>query len=92
MSSGLGYDSAEGRAYCGALSAIMTGVCYATSAEMAKERGAFARYKGNEEAMLRVIRNHRRVAHGMSQGYEQLAVTPVPLDAASSQEVIETES
>ena len=83
MSSGLGYNSAEGRAYCGALSAIMTGVCYATSAEMAKERGAFARYKGNEPAMLRVIRNHRRAAHGLSQGYEQLAVTPVPLDAAS---------
>jgi ribonucleoside-diphosphate reductase alpha chain len=83
MSSGLGYDSPEGRAYCGALSAIMTGVCYATSAEMAKERGAFARYKGNEPAMLRVIRNHRRAAHGLSQGYEQLAVTPVPLDAAS---------
>jgi len=34
---------------------------------MAKERGAFARYKGNEEAMLRVIRNHRRAAHGMSR-------------------------
>jgi ribonucleoside-diphosphate reductase alpha chain len=83
MSSGLGYDSAAGRAYCGALSAIMTGVCYATSAEMARERGPFARYAENAEAMLRVIRNHRRAAHGLSAGYEQLAVTPVPLDAAS---------
>ncbi len=68
MSSGLAYDSAEGRAYCGALSAIMTGVCYATSAEMAKERGAFARYEENSDAMLRVIRNHRRAAYGLCRG------------------------
>jgi ribonucleoside-diphosphate reductase alpha chain len=83
MSSGLAYDSAAGRAYCGALSAIMTGVCYATSAEMAGERGAFARYEENSEAMLRVIRNHRRAAYGLNEGYEQLAVAPVPLDGAS---------
>ena len=68
MSSGLAYDSAAGRAYCGALSAIMTGVCYATSAEMAAERGAFARYADNSEAMLRVVRNHRRAAYGLSRG------------------------
>ena len=78
MSSGLAYDSDAGRAYCGALSAIMTGVCYATSAEMAGERGPFARYKDNEQAMLRVIRNHRRAAHGLAEGYEQLAVRPDP--------------
>lgn len=83
MSSGLAYDSDAGRAYCGALSAIMTGVCYATSAEMAGERGAFARYKDNEQAMLRVMRNHRRAAYGLAEGYEQLAVKPVPLDSAS---------
>ena len=83
MSSGLAYDSAAGRAYCGALSAIMTGVCYATSAEMARERGPFARYGDNAEDMLRVIRNHRRAAHGLSQGYEKLAVAPTPLDSAS---------
>ena len=67
MSSGLAYDSAAGRAYCGALSAIMTGVCYATSAEMAAERGAFARYADNAEAMLRVVRNHRRAAYGLAK-------------------------
>ncbi len=83
MSSGLAYDSPEGRSLCGALSAIMTGVCYATSAEMAKERGAFARYAENSGAMLRVIRNHRRAAHGEGADYEGLAVTPTPLDAAS---------
>jgi len=83
MSSGLAYDSDAGRSLCGALSAIMTGVCYATSAEMAGQLGAFARYSGNAAPMLRVIRNHRRAAHGASSGYEGLAVSPVPLDAAS---------
>ncbi|MEA2887308.1 MAG: ribonucleoside-diphosphate reductase alpha chain, partial [Bradyrhizobium sp.] len=83
MTMGLSYDSKEGRALCGALSAIMTGVSYATSAEMAKELGPFPGYKKNAAHMLRVIRNHRRAAHGESRGYEALAVNPVPLDAAS---------
>jgi ribonucleoside-diphosphate reductase alpha chain len=83
MSSGMSYDSAEGRAVCGALSAIMTGVCYRTSAEMAKELGPFADYKRNADHMLRVIRNHRRAAHGESIGYEKLSIAPVPLDLAS---------
>ncbi|MFO1124293.1 MAG: adenosylcobalamin-dependent ribonucleoside-diphosphate reductase [Methylocystis sp.] len=83
MSSGVAYDSEAGRAIAGALSAIMTGVCYATSAEMAKERGPFVRFMQNREAMLRVIRNHRRAALGERVGYEQLAITPVPLDKAA---------
>ncbi len=83
MSSGMAYDSPEGRAVCGALSAIMTGVCYRTSAEMAKELGPFADYKRNADHMLRVIRNHRRAAHGESIGYEKLSIAPVPLDLAS---------
>jgi ribonucleoside-diphosphate reductase alpha chain len=83
MSSGIGYDSPEGRAICGALTAIMTGVAYATSAEMAGELGAFPRYDDNKEPMLRVIRNHRNAAHGKSDGYEALSTTPVPLDHAS---------
>src|SRR5260370_7520839 len=61
----------------------MTGVAYATSAEMAKELGPFPGYKKNAQHMLRVIRNHRRAAHGESRGYEALAVSPVPLDYAS---------
>ncbi|HEY5047893.1 MAG TPA: hypothetical protein VII49_07750, partial [Rhizomicrobium sp.] len=73
----------EGRALCGTLSAIMTGTSYATSAEMAKELGPFPGYKKNAAHMLRVIRNHRRAAHGESRGYEALAVNPVPLDYAS---------
>jgi len=83
MTNGIPYDSDEGRAICGALTAIMTGVAYATSAEMAGELGAFPGYKDNAQHMLRVIRNHRRAAHGEAQGYEALAVNPVPLDHAS---------
>ncbi|MDA7429786.1 vitamin B12-dependent ribonucleotide reductase [Primorskyibacter aestuariivivens] len=80
MNMGYGYDSAEGRAMCGALTAVMTGVAYATSAEIAGELGAFDGYKRNAEHMLRVIRNHRNAAYGKTNGYEKLSVTPVPLD------------
>ena len=83
MSSGIAYDSDEGRAICGALSAIMTGVCYATSAEMAASRGPFVRFGENREAMLRVMRNHRRAAHGEADGYEALSIAPVPLDGTA---------
>ncbi|MEX0627440.1 MAG: vitamin B12-dependent ribonucleotide reductase, partial [Cucumibacter sp.] len=80
MSSGIAYDSGEGRAICGALTAIMTGVSYATSAEMASELGAFPGYGPNRDHMLRVIRNHRNAAHGHATGYDLLATAPVPLD------------
>src|SRR6185295_531111 len=83
MASGIPYDSPEGRAICGALSAIMTGVAYATSAEMAKELGPFPGYEPNRSDMLRVIRNHRRAAYGHQDGYEKLSTAPVPLDAAA---------
>ncbi len=80
MSSGIPYDSEAGRAICGALSSIMTGVSYATSAEMAAELGPFPRYQENREHMLRVMRNHRRAAYGERAGYEQMTTPPVPLD------------
>ena len=83
MTNGIPYDSDEGRAICGALSAIMTGICYATSAEMAKEHGPFPGHKPNKDHMLHVIRNHRRAAHGQADGYEALSITPVPLDHAT---------
>ncbi len=83
MTMGLPYDSAEGRALCGAISAVMTGRSYATSAEMAGELGPFPGYGKNKKHMLRVIRNHRRAAHGEEDGYEKLAVNPVPLDHAN---------
>jgi ribonucleoside-diphosphate reductase alpha chain len=79
MSSGIPYDSDAGRAICGALSAIMTGISYATSAEMAAELGPFPRYAENREHMLRVMRNHRRAAYGERTGYEQMTTPPVPL-------------
>ena len=74
MAAGIPYDSAEGRAICGAISAIMTGVAYATSAEMARELGPFPGYHANAADMLRVIRNHRRAAYGQKDGYEKLAI------------------
>ncbi|WP_424930869.1 vitamin B12-dependent ribonucleotide reductase [Amaricoccus macauensis] len=83
MNMGLSYDSPEGRALCGALTAVMTGEAYATSAEMAGELGAFPGYENNAAHMLRVIRNHRRAAQGNTAGYDGLAVPPVPLDHAN---------
>jgi ribonucleoside-diphosphate reductase alpha chain len=82
MAAGIPYDTAQGRAICGAISALLTGASYAASAEMAGEMGAFPRFEVNREAMLRVMRNHRRAACGASGGYEGLAVLPVALNAA----------
>ena len=83
MSSGIPYDSDEGRAICGALTAILTGRAYATSAEIAAKSGAFPGLRPNAEPMLRVIRNHARAAEGQADGYEELSVAPTPLDHAS---------
>jgi ribonucleoside-diphosphate reductase alpha chain len=80
MSAGIPYDSDAGRQICGTLTSILTGISYATSAEMAKELGSFPGYKKNREAMLRVMRNHRRAAYGERTGYEKVATPPVPLD------------
>lgn len=78
MVQGIPYDSHEGRAQAGALTAVMHNVAYATSAEMAGELGPFPRYEPNKEAMLRVIRNHRRAAYNEPpREYESLTVTPV---------------
>jgi ribonucleoside-diphosphate reductase alpha chain len=82
MAMGLGYDSTEGRALCAAITALMTGTSYATSAEMSEELGAFPGFAANREHMLRVIRNHRRAAQGATSGYEGLSILPVPLDHA----------
>ncbi len=80
MTKGLSYDSDQGRAICGTITAIMTGVSYATSAEMAKELGPFPGYKKNREHVLRVLRNHKRAALGETSGYEGLSIDPVALD------------
>ncbi|WP_395686538.1 vitamin B12-dependent ribonucleotide reductase [Aestuariivirga sp.] len=80
MTGGIPYDSHEGRAICAAISAIMTGISYATSAEMAKELGPFPGFARNRDHMLRVMRNHRRAAYGAAVGYEGLNTVPVALD------------
>ena len=78
MRLGLPYDSEEGFGWCAAINALMTGTAYRTSAEMAKELGAFTRFEANREPMLRVIRNHRRAAYAASPSeYEALSVKPV---------------
>jgi ribonucleoside-diphosphate reductase alpha chain len=78
MRMGLPYDSDEAYGWCAAISALMTGSAYRTSAEMAQQLGAFARFEANREPMLRVIRNHRRAAYDAPRHeYEGLTVTPV---------------
>jgi ribonucleoside-diphosphate reductase alpha chain len=59
MAQGLPYDSDEGRAWAGAITALMTGHAYATSAKTAARMGPFAGYPRNEEPMLNVLRMHR---------------------------------
>ncbi|MCB9506107.1 MAG: vitamin B12-dependent ribonucleotide reductase [Myxococcales bacterium] len=82
MVNGIPYDSPTALAWTGALTAIMGGESYATSAELAAELGPFPGYERNREPMLRVIRNHRRAAYAEpSESYESLTVTPVPIDA-----------
>ena len=84
MASSIPYDSARGRAICGAITALMTGVSYATSAEMASERGAFAGFEDNRAPMLRVVRNHARAAGALTGSkYEGLHTEPVALDEAN---------
>ena len=81
MVQGIPYDSPEGRAQCAAFTSIMHAVSYATSAEMAGEVGPFPHYEANREAMLRVIRNHRRAAYDAPKGdYEGLTIAPVGID------------
>lgn len=80
MAMGISYDSKESRSIGGALAAIMTGISYATSAEMASEHGVFQDFKKSRESMLRVMRNHRRAAYGENKGYEGLSIPPVPLE------------
>ena len=59
MAKGLAYDSDEGRALAGALTAIMTGAAYRKSAQIARNTGPFEGYVQNKEPMLRVIAKHR---------------------------------
>jgi ribonucleoside-diphosphate reductase alpha chain len=80
MVSGIPYDSEKARAMAGAITAIMTGVAYKTSAELAEVLGAFPKYEENKEHMLRVMRNHRLAAYD-ADSYEVLSVKPQGLKA-----------
>lgn len=81
MQMGIPYDSEKARAICGALTAIMHGESFATSAEMAKHLGPFAGYEKNRQHMLRVMRNHRRAAYDAPEKeYEDLHVKPVGIN------------
>ncbi len=83
MRQGIAYDSGEGRALAGALTAILTGTAYATSAEMASVVGPFPRFAENREHMLRVIRNHRRAAYDASpEEYEGISHRVMGIDPA----------
>jgi ribonucleoside-diphosphate reductase alpha chain len=82
MRTGIPYDSDEGRAIAGTLTAILTGHSYATSAEMASVLGAFAKYEDNQESMLRVIRNHRQAAYNADrEDYEGVSHYVMGIDA-----------
>jgi ribonucleoside-diphosphate reductase alpha chain len=80
MIMGIPYDSEEARGIAGAITAILTGVAYRTSAEMAGVLGAFPRYEENKESMLRVMRNHRLAAYDADE-YEGLEIKPQGLKA-----------
>lgn len=81
MVMGIPYDSEEARAIAGAITAIMTGVAYKTSAEMASFLGPFPRYKENAEDMMRVMRNHRAAAYDAEDAYVGLSIKPMGIKA-----------
>ena len=69
MARGLPYDSDEGRAYAGAMTALMTGQAYRTSAQIAERMGPFAGYAVNREAFLDVMKKHRDSVVGIERQY-----------------------
>ncbi|MFB6455620.1 vitamin B12-dependent ribonucleotide reductase [Chitinophaga sp. Hz27] len=81
MVSGIPYDSEEARGITGAITAIMTGVAYKTSAELAAHLGPFVRYMENKQDMLRVMRNHRAAAYDAADAYEGLEIKPRGINA-----------
>ncbi|MEY3348071.1 MAG: vitamin B12-dependent ribonucleotide reductase [Bacteroidota bacterium] len=81
MVSGIPYDSDEARGIAGAITAIMTGISYKTSAEIAGILGAFPRYEENREDMMRVMRNHRAAAYDAEQAYVGLSIKPQGIKA-----------
>ncbi len=80
MVSGIPYDSEEARGIAGAITAIMTGIAYKTSAEMASFLGAFDKYEENKQDMLRVMRNHRAAAYD-ADAYVGIEIKPQGIKA-----------
>ncbi len=81
MVSGIPYDSDEARGIAGAITAIMTGISYKTSAEIAKIHGPFPRYSENREDMLKVMRNHRAASYDADGAYVGLSIKPQGIKA-----------
>ena len=81
MVSGIAYDSEEARGIAGAITAIMTGVSYKTSAELARFLGAFDKYEENRHHMLRVMHNHRAAAYDAADAYEGIEIKPQGINA-----------
>ena len=81
MRLGIPYESQDAYTWCGALTALLTGQAYVTSAEMARELGPFPTFFRNREHMLRVIRNHRRAAYNTEKSeYENLTIKPAGIN------------
>lgn len=80
MVAGIPYDSPKAFAWCSALTAILNGVAYQTSAEMAKYLGAFPKFEENKDHMMRVMRNHRYAAYNATDAYEGLTIKPIGID------------
>jgi ribonucleoside-diphosphate reductase alpha chain len=81
MVSGIAYDSDKARGIAGAITAIMTGIAYKTSAELAEHLGTFSRYEENKKHMLRVMRNHRAAAYDANDAYEGIEIKPQGINA-----------
>ncbi|MFN3605164.1 MAG: vitamin B12-dependent ribonucleotide reductase [Leptonema sp. (in: bacteria)] len=82
MQMGIPYDSEQGRAITGAITAIMHLNAAATSTEMARKLGPFKQYEKNKKHMLRVMRNHRRAVYNSPpEEYEGLSITPLGIQA-----------
>jgi ribonucleoside-diphosphate reductase alpha chain len=81
MVSGIPYDSDKARGIAGAITAIMTGISYKTSAELAEQLGAFSKYEENKQHMLRVMHNHRAAAYDAAEAYEGLSIKPQGINA-----------
>lgn len=83
MIAGIPYDSDKARNIAASITAVITGIAYKTSAEMASILGPFRAFEKNKSAMLKVIRNHRFAAYHAENAFENLEIIPQCLDPNS---------